>query len=107
MSERRETGRVETEGAGAPPIPSKMLAKMVANPAGGWTIANIQTACGQLGLSCTAPTRGSHYKVSSDLVGGPVTVPHKRPIKAPYIRLFIGLAKAHVAAAAERGEVNG
>ena len=81
-----------------PPPSSKMLAKIAESPKAGWSISDIETACRQLGMDCIPPTRGTHYKVSSPKVGGFLTVPHKRPIKTPYIRSFIGLAEAHIGA---------
>lgn len=80
---------------------------MRANPKGDWTISDIQKVSGDIGLVCTNPTRGSHYKVSSAHIDGILSVPHKRPIKVTYIKSFIGLVEAHVSAAAQKGKTNG
>ena len=82
--------------ATAAAVSSKMLDRIRANPKGDWEISDIETACRQLGLTCTSPTRGSHHKISSPHVEGILMMPHKRPIKVPYIKLFIGLAEAHI-----------
>ena len=87
-------------------VASKMLDKMKASPKSGWTIANIETACNQLGISCEPPSRGSHYKVTSQHVAKIVTIPHDRPIKLPYIRSFIALAEAHIRACQPTEDAN-
>jgi len=61
--------------------PSKMLTKFKDNPKADWDISDIKTACRQLGLTCTAPTRGTHHKVSSPHLDGILIIPHKKPIK--------------------------
>lgn len=82
-------------------VVSKKLAKIEANPRAGWTIEDIQTACKQLKMTCSAPTRGSHHKVSSQYIEGILTIPAARPIKEFYIKSFLGLAKAHIEARKE------
>jgi hypothetical protein len=82
--------------AAPPPALSKMLERIKGSPKAGWTIADIKTACDQLDMICSAPTRGTHYKVSSPHIEGILVIPAKRPIKLPYVRSFIGLAEAHV-----------
>lgn len=63
----------------------KTLAAMRSNPQG-WTIADVERVCALIGLKCSAPKRGSHYKVSRPDLAEILTVPFKRPIKPVYIR---------------------
>jgi hypothetical protein len=68
-----------------------LLGEMKRNPQGGWTIKDVETVCGQHGLICSAPKRGSHYKVNRPGYRAIVTVPFKRPIKPVYIRRLVYL----------------
>jgi hypothetical protein len=72
----------------------KLMDKMAHNPAGDWTISDIQTLCAQLGWTCLPPTGGgSHWKVAvpgSDTI---LTIPAKRPIKPVYIRKLMAFVK--------------
>lgn len=65
----------------------KLLDQMRRNPAGDWTIGDIQRVCERLGWPCFPPTGGgSHWKVAvqgSDMI---LTIPAKRPIKPVYVR---------------------
>jgi hypothetical protein len=61
-----------------------------------WKIANIEKVCKDIGLTCSPPSRGSHYKISSPKLDGILPIPARRPVKAPYIRLFVGLCDAHI-----------
>lgn len=63
----------------------KTIAGMRANPQG-WTLADVERVCAYVGLTCTAPKRGSHYKISHPALPEILTVPFKRPIKPVYIR---------------------
>lgn len=75
---------------------SKMLGKMAA-AAKDWQIADVETLCKQVGLKCMPPRGGgSHYRVWSDEIAGILTVPAKRPIKPPYIKTLVSLARAHL-----------
>lgn len=78
-----------------------LLEKMRANPKKGWTINDVQKLCNEFGMSCSSPTRGSHYKVSSAMLEGHLTVPHKRPIKPIYIKHLTNMVEAHLAAQTE------
>jgi predicted RNA binding protein YcfA (HicA-like mRNA interferase family) len=61
------------------------------NPAGDWTIADIQKVCSQLGWQCLAPSGGSHWKVTAPGSSAILTVPAKRPIKPVYIRKLVAM----------------
>lgn len=78
--------------------------QMRANPRADWTIADIKQAAQQLGLRFKKPTRGSHFKVSSNLLQGILPIPARRPIRAVYIKQFVSLAEAHVAALQEEAK---
>jgi predicted RNA binding protein YcfA (HicA-like mRNA interferase family) len=63
----------------------KLIDAMRANPRD-WAIEDVQRACSAAGLTCEAPKRGSHYKVSHPQLATILTVPYNRPIKPIYIR---------------------
>lgn len=91
---------IETSRPAKPPPPkvrsSKMLEKMAAK-AKDWRIDDVETLCKQVGLDCMAPRGGgSHYRVSSSKLAGILTIPAKRPIKPPYIKNLVGMARAHL-----------
>lgn len=66
------------------------------NPAGDWTIQDIQRLCKGLGWECLPPTGGgSHWKVSASNVEAILIIPAKRPIKPIYIRKLMELLKGH------------
>lgn len=65
------------------------------NPAGDWCIEDVQRVCRACGVNCTPPTRGSHWKISSPLLGGALTIPAHKPVKAPYIKSLVSLIAAH------------
>ena len=68
----------------------KLSARMRQNPAGDWTITDIERLCAGLGWRCLPPTGGgSHWKVAAP--DGPMilTIPARRPIKAIYIRKLL------------------
>lgn len=62
----------------------KLLEKMRANPRD-WRIEDVQAVCGAFGVACTAPRKGSHYKVKHESRREMLTVPAHRPIKPAYI----------------------
>ena len=72
----------------------KLLEQMRRNPAGDWTIKDIQRLCERLGWECLPPSGGgSHWKVAvpgSDTI---LTIPAKRPIKPVYIRKLMEFVK--------------
>ena len=61
----------------------KRLDGMRRNPAGDWTIADIEAVCREHGMMCE-PARGgsSHYKIAHPAMRQKLTIPFKRPIKA-------------------------
>jgi hypothetical protein len=75
-----------------------LLERMRANAKGDWTISDIETVCGQIGIELRPPSNGSHYKAYSEHLEGMLTIPANRPIKPVYIRTFVRLADAHIRA---------
>lgn len=71
----------------------KLFAAMKANPRGDWSISDVQSVCAIYGISCKAPSRGSHFTLSHPKIRGHLTVPARRPIKGIYIRLLIEMVE--------------
>ena len=72
----------------------KLLDRMRRNPAGDWTIQDVQTLCKGLGWVCLPPSGGgSHWKVAIPGSEAILTIPAKRPIKPVYIRKLMDYAK--------------
>lgn len=70
--------------------PSTLLERMKRNPAGDWTIGDVETVCRQHDVTCTPPSGGgSHYKLSDPAIPDVLTIPYRRPIKPVYIRLLV------------------
>ena len=70
----------------------KLLASMRRNPAGDWTIQDIERVCSGLGWLCLPPSGGgSHWKVTAPDSDAILTIPAKRPIKAIYIRKLLAM----------------
>jgi len=94
-------------GTAVPAAPAycKLLEDMRGNPAGDWTIKNVETLCRQLGLTCNPPRGGgSHYKVSSPRLDGIMTIPAKKPVKKAYIKLLVSMCDGHRATGPIPGE---
>jgi len=72
----------------------KLLQRMRHNPAGDWSIRDVERLCKAMGWACLPPTGGgSHWKVSVPGHEAILTIPAKRPIKPVYIRKLLELAK--------------
>ncbi len=63
----------------------KLLTQMRNNPRD-WRIEDIIAVCEAAGISCSPPTKGSHYKVKHIARAEILTIPAHRPIKPVYIR---------------------
>lgn len=72
----------------------KRLEAMRRNPVGDWTVEDVATVCRAFGLSCVPPKRGSHYDVSHPSQVEILTIPARRPLKAPYVRSFVAFVDA-------------
>lgn len=72
-----------------------LLDRMRHNPAGDWTMADVQKLCTRHGVRCTPPSGGgSHYKLSHPASQDILTIPRARPIKPVYIRKLVKLVEA-------------
>lgn len=76
------------------------LNKMRANPRD-WRIQDIEQVCSAHGISCTAPAKGSHYKVKHSTQEEILTIPRDRPIKPVYIRKLVRFVDAVIGATHE------
>lgn len=63
----------------------RLLERMRANPRD-WRMEDIVALCRSAGLTCTAPRKGSHYKVKHGSMAEILTIPAHRPIKPVYVR---------------------
>jgi hypothetical protein len=73
----------------------KLLERMRGNPRD-WRIEDVQTVCAAFGVACTAPRKGSHYKVKHRSLAEMPAVPAHRPIKPVHVEAlvrFIGAAR--------------
>jgi hypothetical protein len=65
------------------------------NPAGDWTIGDVEAVCREHGVMCEAARGGgSHYKVGHPLMPEKLTIRFKRPIKPVYIRKLVAFIEA-------------
>ena len=72
-----------------------LLDRMRRNPAGDWTIKDVETICAQHGVPCDPPTGGGgHYKVHHASQRIIVTIPYNRPVKPVYIRGLVKFLRA-------------
>lgn len=74
---------------------SKRLEMMANNPAGDWTIKDVEAVCREFGVRCEASRAGSsHYKIAHPDIPGILVVPYKRPIKPIYIKRLVSFIGA-------------
>lgn len=66
----------------------KLLESMRNNPRD-WSLGDIEKVCRMWGIVCSAPKRGSHYKLYHPQIAGILTIPARKPIKPIYIRLLL------------------
>ena len=71
----------------------KLLERMRANPRD-WRIEDVVALCAAYDIACSAPAKGSHYKVKHGNQDRVLTIPARRPIKPVYIRLLITFVDA-------------
>ena len=71
----------------------KLLERMRANPRD-WRIEDVATVCAAFGIACTAPRKGSHYKVKHETQHDVLTIPAHRPIKPFYIAELVRFVEA-------------
>jgi hypothetical protein len=74
---------------------NSLFERMRRNPAGDWTIRDVETVCRQFGILCAPPRGGgSHYKIGHPGMAEKLTIPFKRPIKPVYIRQLVAFVEA-------------
>lgn len=66
----------------------KKLESMRANPRADWHISDVDTVAKSFGVTIRKPG-GSHVSLSHPRIRRILTIPARRPIKAPYIRDFV------------------
>ena len=72
-----------------------LLERMKRNPAGDWTISDVEAVCREFEIACSPPTGGgSHFKVSDPNLPDILTIPSRRPVKPVYIRLLVRFVSA-------------
>jgi hypothetical protein len=71
----------------------KLLDRMRANPRD-WRIEDVVALCDAHGIACSAPGKGSHYKVKHAGQVDILTIPAPRPIKPVYIRALVAFVDA-------------
>lgn len=72
-----------------------LLDSMRRNPAGDWTMGDVERLCAHHGVRCTPPTGGgSHYKISHPSQPGILTIPRARPVKRVYVRKLVQFIEA-------------
>lgn len=72
-----------------------LLSRMQRNPAGDWTIRDVETLCRQFSIMCEPPRGGgSDYKVAHKMMAEKLTIPYKRPIRPVYIRKLVAFVEA-------------
>lgn len=103
MNEQPQTTKKVTQKAKRGKLDrySELLQNMRACPQGNWQIKDLEKICNHFGVNFMPPTGGSHYKVSSAILEGILTVPANRPVKAVYIRKFASFMDAHIQASLE------
>ena len=68
---------------------------MARNPAGDWTVSDIEKLCRAHGITCMPPSGGgSHFKVTHQSQAEILTIPARRPIKVVYIRKLVRFVRA-------------
>jgi hypothetical protein len=74
---------------------SDLLDRMRRNPAGDWTIHDVEVLCREYEINCSPPRGGgSHYKISHASRREILTLPFRRPVKAVYIRKLVRFIEA-------------
>lgn len=69
---------------------SSRLDDMRRNPAGDWSMRDVEALCREQGIRCSPPSGGgSHYKVSDPSQRDILTIPNRRPVKPFYIRELV------------------
>jgi len=76
-------------------MPSDQLQRMRRNPAGDWTIRDVETICHEYGLLFRPGKGTSHCHAKHPAAREILTIPVRRPIKPVYIRKLVRYIEAH------------
>ena len=74
---------------------SNLLERMRRNPAGDWTIQDVERVCREHGLLFRAGKGTSHSHAKHPAAREILTIPARRPIKPVYIRYLVRYIEAH------------
>lgn len=74
---------------------SDLLDRMRRNPAGNWTIHEVETVCREHGLLFRAGKGTSHCHAKHPGGREILTIPARRPIKPVYIRKLVRYIEGH------------
>ena len=74
---------------------SDLLERMARNPAGDWTIRDVEIVCRESGMLFRAGRGTSHCHVKHPAAREILTIPARRPIKPVYIRKLVRYIEAH------------
>ena len=74
---------------------SDRLDRMRRNPAGDWTISDVEAVCREWGLLYRPGKGTSHCQIKHPSSREILTVPARRPIKPVYIRKLVRYIEAH------------
>jgi predicted RNA binding protein YcfA (HicA-like mRNA interferase family) len=75
--------------------PTTLLDRMKRNPAGDWTIADVEQLCEQHGLLFRLGKGTSHAHAKHPKAEEILTIPARRPIKPIYIRNLVRYIERH------------
>ncbi|HEY5280236.1 MAG TPA: type II toxin-antitoxin system HicA family toxin [Pseudolabrys sp.] len=76
-------------------MPSDQLQRMRRNPAGDWTVRDVETICREYGLLFRPGKGTSHCHAKHPAAREILTIPARRPIKPVYIRKLVRYIEAH------------
>jgi hypothetical protein len=76
-------------------MPSDQLQRMRRNPAGDWTVRDVETRCREYGLLFRPGKGTSHCHAKHPAAREILTIPARRPIKPVYIRKLVRYIEAH------------
>jgi hypothetical protein len=74
---------------------SGLLERMRSNPAGDWSIRDVETVCREYGILFRAGKGTSHCHAKHPSAREILTIPARRPIKPVYIRKLVRYIEAH------------
>ena len=74
---------------------SDLLERMRRNPAGDWTIRDVESVCREHGLLFRAGKGTSHCHAKHPAAQEILTIPARRPIKPVYIRKLVRYIGIH------------